>query len=540
MDMFEDDISEHSDSSSSGPDVIIDIPDDDEWGPLTDYSEAVADSADIVVKANEKFSCAPHKLQFADADETRVIPIREMPRRKSVQLPIGANINDSYAELLKRYQRIVNKQKRNDQMVVDDIVEMQTTSVDRMHHEGNGERCVDTNKSNANGSTLDRPRPMQSTPATDLARALPRSPCPVSVIPAKPNRLHPVGRSSTKSHARLAQYNEKSESLETFFARFENFSKYFGWTEEDRLFNLINRLGDVVGSVLWDGGEQETSADLINLLKSRHGSDNQCERFRMELKALHRKPGESLQSVYQEVKRLTALAHSKATGKVVETIAIDAFVDALQDRDLRKQILQCNCATLDAALMVAMRIEAIDRTSPPLNIIAKQAYGADGVRIDRAHVRGVTAEETVQVEKREHPIGQIDLEYYRAQVTEANPDQMRYHNYQGTQGYQNQRNFYQPQTPQQPPRFNFQTPPQNAQGGGTAPPQFRPRGRGNRIPREQIQCYKCNTYGHYKWECPYLVVQQPQGQGGGANANAVYYALQQQQQQVHQNSNWQQ
>src|SRR6266516_1987684 len=113
MDMFEDDISEHSDSSSSGPDVIIDIPDEDEWGPLTDYSEAVAESAEVAARASEKFPCIPQKLQFADADETRVLQTREMHRKKSVQLPIGANINDSYADLLKRYQKIVNKQKRN-------------------------------------------------------------------------------------------------------------------------------------------------------------------------------------------------------------------------------------------------------------------------------------------------------------------------------------------------------------------------------------------------------------------------------------------
>ena len=40
MDMFDDNISDDSENSSCGPDTIIDIPDDDEWGPITDYSEA--------------------------------------------------------------------------------------------------------------------------------------------------------------------------------------------------------------------------------------------------------------------------------------------------------------------------------------------------------------------------------------------------------------------------------------------------------------------------------------------------------------------
>ena len=48
-----------------------------------------------------------------------------------------------------------------------------------------------------------------------------------------------------KSPATLA------EALDTFLARFENFSSHFQWSEQERLFNLRNCLAKSVGNVLW-------------------------------------------------------------------------------------------------------------------------------------------------------------------------------------------------------------------------------------------------------------------------------------------------
>jgi len=44
--------------------------------------------------------------------------------------------------------------------------------------------------------------------------------------------------------------------------------------------------------------------DLIALLRNRFGSVNQAERYWSELGALRRRHGDSLQFVYQEVRRL--------------------------------------------------------------------------------------------------------------------------------------------------------------------------------------------------------------------------------------------
>jgi len=45
----------------------------------------------------------------------------------------------------------------------------------------------------------------------------------------------------------------------------------------------------------------------------------------MELKARHRQPGESLQTLYQDVRRLMCLANPEEKGKLAEKMHIKAF-----------------------------------------------------------------------------------------------------------------------------------------------------------------------------------------------------------------------
>jgi len=77
--------------------------------------------------------------------------------------------------------------------------------------------------------------------------------------------------------------------LETFLAKFENCADYYVGIERDRQCHLRASLEKVAGNVLWDAGVQSSSADLIQLLRNRFGSQGQAERFRTELRArLHK------------------------------------------------------------------------------------------------------------------------------------------------------------------------------------------------------------------------------------------------------------
>ena len=95
--------------------------------------------------------------------------------------------------------------------------------------------------------------------------------------------------------------------------------------------------------MLWDSGSPSSSSVLIDLLHSRYGTGHQADRFRMELKTRRRQKGEQLQSVFQDIKRLIALAFPGQSGYMVEITAIDAFVDSFNDHENKscKRILLC-------------------------------------------------------------------------------------------------------------------------------------------------------------------------------------------------------
>ena len=160
----------------------------------------------------------------------------------------------------------------------------------------------------------------------------------------------------------LGTFNGKSD-LETFLSRFENCSEYFGWNEKDKLFQLKNSLIEAAGFVVSEIGSCAKLCEIIQLLKLRFGNENQMERFRAELKSRRRKPGESLQHLFQDLCRLKTLAFGKTAEFYFSKLYLrDVFLDSLNDRKLRKLILIQEPSTMEEALRVANHFEAIDAT----------------------------------------------------------------------------------------------------------------------------------------------------------------------------------
>jgi hypothetical protein len=167
---------------------------------------------------------------------------------------------------------------------------------------------------------------------------------------------------SLPTHVRLGNYSG-DKCLETFLAKFENMSTYLNWSEKDRLFHLKASLDGPAGQVLWDMGSQSSVDDVIRLLRSRFGTDNQAERFRAELRARRRRKGEGLQSLYNDICRLVALAFPGPTNPTVQVVGRDAFLDALDDQKLRVKVFEREPQTLEAALSIASKLEAYGKST---------------------------------------------------------------------------------------------------------------------------------------------------------------------------------
>jgi len=104
---------------------------------------------------------------------------------------------------------------------------------------------------------------------------------------------------------------------------------YYDWAPCDRLFNLKASLNAYAGHILWEIDVNSTETDIIKLLRKRFGNDNQEERFGAELRMRRRKPAESVQSVYQDIRRLLALGFPGQSGELCEEIGPDVILEAL-------------------------------------------------------------------------------------------------------------------------------------------------------------------------------------------------------------------
>ena len=84
-------------------------------------------------------------------------------------------------------------------------------------------------------------------------------------------------------------------------AKFENVSKYYGWSDVDRYHHLCASLEGAAGQVVWDAGQDATVDVILALLRTRFGNELLAERYKAELRARKRKAGESLQVLYQDI-----------------------------------------------------------------------------------------------------------------------------------------------------------------------------------------------------------------------------------------------
>jgi len=83
------------------------------------------------------------------------------------------------------------------------------------------------------------------------------------------------------------------------------------------------------------------------------------ERFWLELYAKKRKASESLQDLYQDIRRLISLACPNDASNTAERLTINQFTNVLDNENMRFEVLNKNPDTLETALHIARRYEAL-------------------------------------------------------------------------------------------------------------------------------------------------------------------------------------
>jgi hypothetical protein len=180
----------------------------------------------------------------------------------------------------------------------------------------------------------------------------------------------------------LDKFDGTNMPLETYLAKLENCSRYNCWSEPDKLAHLQASLTGGAAQCLWDVGEEYSRSlpHLLALLKSRFGSEGQAEKFRAELRGRRRKQGETLQALYQDLRRLMVLAFPGPTNNTTEIVGRDSFLDSLGNRSLSLRIREREPLTMEEALRIAVRFEAYG--------LVDEADTYTGTRFKNRHIRG--------------------------------------------------------------------------------------------------------------------------------------------------------
>src|SRR5258708_33734914 len=126
-----------------------------------------------------------------------------------------------------------------------------------------------------------------------------------------------------------------STQLSLFLSQFNLCAAYNGWDAGDKAAHLQDCLKGNAARVIKDGSDTGATFDeIVMRLKRRYGTDGQASLYRIQLRNRRRGQSESLQALYDDIRRLSMLAYPGPSSEHRDVLEVDAFVGALNDAHL--------------------------------------------------------------------------------------------------------------------------------------------------------------------------------------------------------------
>ena len=187
-------------------------------------------------------------------------------------------------------------------------------------------------------------------PGRTLSR-LPRGSWPMDLLPS------PHAAKSERVNIKPPKFEGKDSCVESHLAQFEIIVRRNRWDDSEKADYLKCSLTGEANHLLRDLNDSATYEEVVHRLRQRYGSLDQMEACRLALKSRRRKPGETLQHLMKDIRRLFLQAYPGQSSTLSEIMARDAFVNALQDRDLIIKVMEREPTSLDQAFKIAERME---------------------------------------------------------------------------------------------------------------------------------------------------------------------------------------
>lgn len=180
------------------------------------------------------------------------------------------------------------------------------------------------------------------------------------------NGLGGIGNVPTPSNEQVMFSKQKpqkfdgSDDLAEYLTQYELVAEANGWNYKTKSLCLASSLiGNARGILNELSPEKRRDYDsIVKALENRFGSVNRAEIFRSQLQSKVKSKDETIPQLAQNVKRLTRKAYPKASEETVDILALDHFIDALPDADIRLRIREVGPKTITDAESMAVRLEA--------------------------------------------------------------------------------------------------------------------------------------------------------------------------------------
>ena len=207
-------------------------------------------------------------------------------------------------------------------------------------------------------------QPMVSETVTHEADAKDLPP-PVRVPNERQQAFRTPSAGNGRKNVMKPQLFDGKEPINSFLAHIEVCADFNEWSTKDKLAWLQWSLKGRAQQVLWDLPTSMLSSyeDIVKTLCQRFGSELQSEVYKIELRNRRRRKHESISELMQDIRRLMVLAYCSAASDIWESVAINAFLEALDDPELALEVRKRGPVTLEAAYQEAMLLDGYMRVA---------------------------------------------------------------------------------------------------------------------------------------------------------------------------------
>ena len=151
-----------------------------------------------------------------------------------------------------------------------------------------------------------------------------------------------------------------SEDLDEYLTHFNIVAKLNGWNETAKSLHLAGSLTGGARALLndLDPQKREDYDSLVDVLTHRYGNVNRAAIFKTQLQTRITRKDESIPELAQAIVKLARKAYPTANPHMIDVLAIDHFIDALPQADIRLKLKEKGPKNIMEAEKLAVTLEA--------------------------------------------------------------------------------------------------------------------------------------------------------------------------------------